>query len=224
MPKPRPRRQKNEHCCPFADGQIVRYVNQDEAFCLPTPNHDMKLLTSLLSLALALPVAAQMPGPVKEHQKLTDMVGVFDAALDYTDMNGKPAKSTGVSIRKQPMGPFWVMDRFQAQMMGQNFMGHGTTGYDPLKKKYVGTWCDSMTPSLMVIEGNFDKTGKILTMTGKGPGMDGKPVTHRLVTTFKDKNTQVFEMFVPGSDGKEMKMMTITYTRRVKAIDKVKDK
>jgi hypothetical protein len=37
---------------------------------------------------------------------------------------------------------------------------------------------------------------------------------HRMVTTEKDANTRVFEMFVPGPDGKEMKVMTITYTRR----------
>ncbi|MFT4513881.1 MAG: hypothetical protein ACI89X_002549 [Planctomycetota bacterium] len=184
----------------------------------------MKLLTSLLSLAIALPLAAQMPQPTAEHQKLAELVGVWDATLNYMGMDGKPATSKGTSIRKRPMGGFWVVDKFQADMMGQKFSGLGATGYDPIKKKYVGTWIDSMTPSLMVTEGGFDKTGKVLTMSGMGPGFDGKPVKHRTVTTIKDKNTNVFQMFVPGPDGKETTMMTITYKRRIKAIDKVPGK
>ena len=184
----------------------------------------MKLLTALLSLALALPLAAQMPQPTPEHQKLAVFVGVWDAQMEYVGMDGKPAKSNGTYVRKQPMGAFWLVDNFQAQMMGQQFRGHGTTGYDPAKKKYVGSWVDSMTPSMMVTEGSFDKTGKILTMSGMGPGHDGTPVVHRTVTTIKDKNTHVFEMFIPTPDGTEMKVMTIVYKRRVKVLDKVPGK
>ncbi|MFT4840219.1 MAG: hypothetical protein ACI8UD_003113 [Planctomycetota bacterium] len=184
----------------------------------------MKLLTSLFSLALALPIAAQMPQPTAEHQKLAEFAGVWDVTIDFVGEDNKPVKSKGTCVRKQPMGGFWLVDKFQAQMMGQSFSGLGTTGYDPVKKKYVGTWIDSMTPSIMVTEGGFDKTGKILTMSGMAPGFDGKPVMNRTVTTIKDRNTHLFQMFAPGPDGKELTMLTITYNRRVKAVDKVPGK
>lgn len=183
----------------------------------------MKILTSLVSLALALPIVAQeMPQPGPEHKKLTSQVGTWSAELSYMGEDGQQTKSKGVSVRKAPLGGFWLIDNFQADMMGMKFRGQGTTGYDPAKKKYVGTWVDSMTPSLMVIEGNFDKTGKILTMEGMGQGFDGKPAKTRLVTTEKDKNTHVFEMFTQMPDGKFMKTMTITYTRQVRKMDKVR--
>lgn len=184
----------------------------------------MKLLTSLFSLALALPLTAQMPQPTAEHQKLTEFAGVWDVTIAFTGEDNKPVKSKGTCVRKQPMGGFWLVDKFQAQMMGQSFSGLGTTGYDPVKKKYVGTWIDSMTPSIMVTEGGFDKTGKILTMSGMAPGFDGKPVMNRTVTTIKDRNTHLFQMFAPGPDGKELTMLTITYNRRVKTVDKVPGK
>ncbi|MFK7738848.1 MAG: DUF1579 domain-containing protein [Planctomycetota bacterium] len=180
-------------------------------------------LAALLFTACAFtaPAAAQMPGPQKEHQPLAAQVGTWDAKMEYTDFTtGKAATSKGTSIRKQPLGGMWLIDQFQTTMMGMPFKGMGTTGYDPAKKKYVGTWIDSMTPSLMVLEGNYDKTGKILTMSGMGVGMDGKPAMHRMVTTEKDANTHVFEMFVAGPDG-DIKVMTITYTRRIAKRDAV---
>jgi len=186
----------------------------------------MKTLSPLICLALALPVAGQdntqPPAPGPEHAKLNEQVGTWTATLAYMGMDGKPTTSSGMSVRKQPLGGFWLVDNFEATFMGQKFRGHGTTGYNPAKKKYVGTWIDSLSPTLMVLEGSFDKTGKILTMAGMSTDQAGKPAKTRLVTTIKDKNTHVFEMFMPGPDGKFFKTMTITYKRQVRKHDSVR--
>ncbi|MFO1050639.1 MAG: DUF1579 domain-containing protein [Planctomycetota bacterium] len=179
----------------------------------------MKLVSLFALLSFALPLAAQdtpeMPKPGKEHQKLQASVGTWDAVMEMTGEDGKPMTSKGVSVRHMAAGGFFLIDDFEGEMMGMKFVGHGLTGYDPLKGKYVGTWIDSMSPNLGVSEGGFDKEGKVLTMTMTGPGMDGKPVTMRMVSTMTDANTEVFEMFAPGPDGKEMRMMKITYNKRV---------
>lgn len=183
----------------------------------------MKLQALLLALTFAAPLAAQMPQPTKQHKMLAMQVGTWNAKMEYLDFNtGKMTTSKGVSIRKQPLGSFWLIDNFQADMMGMTFKGMGVTGYDPQKKKLVGTWVDSMTPSLMVIEGNFDEAGKVMTMSGMGVGADGKPAKTTLKTTVHDKDKHVFEMFTQMPDGKDMKMMTITYTRRVRVMDEVR--
>lgn len=184
----------------------------------------MKLLPSLTSLILALPIAAQIPQPTAEHVKLAEFTGIWDATLNYTDTDGKPAQSKGAMIRKQPMGSFWLVDKFQAQIMGMQHIGLGTTGYDPVKKKYVSTWVDSMSPNLLVTEGTFDKSGKVLTMTGMGPGPDGTPIEHRVITTIKNKDTHVMVMSADNPKGRAQPKLTITYKRRVKAIDKVPGK
>jgi len=183
----------------------------------------MKILTSLLALAVTAPLAAQLPQLEKQHKMLAHQVGTWDAKMEYLDFNtGKPTTSKGVSIRKMPIGGFWLIDNFQADMMGMPFKGMGTTGYDPAKKKLVGTWIDSMTPSLMVIEGNFDAEGKVMTLSGMGVGADGKPAKTTLKTTVHSKDKHVFEMFTQMPDGKDMKMMTITYTRRTRKMDEVR--
>ncbi len=172
------------------------------------------LLPTLLAALLAVPATAQEPPkPGAEHKQLLAAVGTWNAVIEMTDQAGTPTTSKGVSKLTAGPGGFWIVDDFQAQMMGAPFTGHGTTGYDQTKGKYVGTWIDSWSSSVMVLEGTYDAAKKALTMSGMAPGMDGKPVLHTMVTTDKDANTRVFEMFLPGPEGKAMKVMTITYTR-----------
>ena len=176
-----------------------------------------RLLATLLTLTTmtAAPLCAQeMQKPGPQHQKLHSHVGTWDAAMEMMGPDGKPMPSKGVSEVTMGLGGFWLLDDFHGDLGGMPFHGKGATGFDPIKGKYVGTWMDSMSPSMMVLEGDFDAAGKVLTMSGMGMGMDGKPAMHRMVTTHVDANTKRFEMFVTGADGKETKVMTITYTKR----------
>lgn len=111
-------------------------------------------------------------------------------------------------------GGLWLTDDFTGDVMGMPFQGRGTTGFDPRKGKYVGTWIDSMSPTMMVLEGEYDAAGKVLTMTGMGVDHEGKLARHRMVTTKVDATTMRFEMYVADQDGKETKTLTITYTKR----------
>ena len=66
------------------------------------------------------------------------------------------------------------------------FEGRGQFGYDPAKKKYVGTWIDSMSPTLRVLEGTYDAKTKTLTYKGDGVcPIDGSKLLQRMVTTTK---------------------------------------
>jgi hypothetical protein len=64
------------------------------------------------------------------------------------------------------------------------------------------------------MEGDYDKEKKTLTMTGLGPGMDGKPAKFKGVTHFPDNDHQTFTMYAVDADGKDNKMMTIDYVRK----------
>src|SRR5262245_33628234 len=122
---------------------------------------------------------APKPGP--EHEKLKKYAGKWDATVSAGGMESK-----AVADYKMSLGGFWLTADFTGEFAGTKFEGKGTTGYDPLKKKYVGTWIDSMSPTLMVTEGEFDKDGKIYTETTEGPGPDGKVGKMKNVHEFKD--------------------------------------
>lgn len=97
-------------------------------------------------------------------------------------------------------------------MMGTPFTGYGMSGYDNVSGKYWATWNDSMSTGVMVSTGSCDAQ-KVCTFTGSwnDPIKKG-PVTARMTSRQTSPTTEVFEMYGPGKDGKEMKMMEITYT------------
>jgi hypothetical protein len=177
----------------------------------------IQLAVSLLSLLSFAPFAqAQepvMPKPGPEHVNLAKAAGVWDAVVEGEGM--EPAK--GTSTMSMVLGGFWLSDSFSCDFGGMKFEGHGMTGYDPIKKKYVSTWIDSMSPSLLVTEGTFDEKTRTLNMTGDGYDQMGQPVKVRTATIHKDMNTVVFELYNIGADKQEHKVMTVTYTRHVAA-------
>ncbi len=89
-------------------------------------------------------------------------------------------------------------------------------GYNNVTGKYWSTWNDNMSTGLMLSEGTCDTQGKTCTFTGTwdDPVKKGAKVKSRMTTRWTDTTTEIFEMYAPGKDGKEMKMMEITYTKK----------
>ena len=106
----------------------------------------------------------------------------------------------------------WIASDFEGTLGPQKFQGHGLDGYDPVKKKYVGVWVDSMSGSPMSLEGAQDKDGK-LVMTGETSGHDGKPQKVKTITEMKDKDHFTFKFYMVV-EGKEVPAFTIDYTRK----------
>ncbi len=159
--------------------------------------------------------AQEMPKPGPEHALLKQMEGTWDGAVKLVAEPGKPAmESKGVLTSKMDLGGFFLVTEFKGEMMGQNFTGKGMSGYDPTKKKYVGTWADSMGPWLMFLEGSFDKAGKTYTEIGDGPDMTGATVKYKMVTQIKGKDAMHFTVGMVGKDGKDQTVMTIDYKRK----------
>ena len=86
-------------------------------------------------------------------------------------------------------------------------------GYDPVTKKFVSVWVDSMSYAPMSLTGDYDKAKRTLTMRGEVSGPDGKPAKVKLVTVHPDKDHQSFKFFMI-QDGNEIEAMSIDYTRR----------
>jgi len=172
-------------------------------------------LVAFVSIALApLLHAQQPPTPGPEHEVLKNDVGTWDANVEFwAAPTAPPSISKGVSTITM-LGGFWQVDEFKSEMMGAPFEGRGETGYDPVKKKYVGVWVDSMSSGLNLSESTYDAKTRTMDGWSEGPGPDGKPVRSRGVTEWKDADTRVFSMYAPGPDSKEFLALRITYKRR----------
>lgn len=160
------------------------------------------------------------PKPTPEHQRLHDEVGTWDATIKSWEQGpeGEPSESKGVEVVKLQPGGLWILSEFEGKFAGMTFHGAGHTGYDTHKKKYVGTWVDSMSSSLMTTEGDYDEASKTLTSYSKGTDPAGRPYEMKTVQVHKDKDHRVFTMSMKMDEtkGEFVKMMEISYARREK--------
>jgi hypothetical protein len=170
--------------------------------------------TAFLQSAGAQQPAPPVPQPTEEHKLLHKDVGTWDAEISLFLPGEAPVKSKGSEKNELLKGGMWLVSRFEGEMAGMEFAGTGLSGYDPIEKKYVGTWADSMSPHLMIIKGEYDPATKTMTSTGEGREPTGETYQARLVSRHLEDGTRTFEMHMRTPDGEFVKMMEIKYTRR----------
>lgn len=194
----------------------------------------MKRFLSMLALALAVPAYAHDAAPELSpeqqammaayevaatpgapHAALAKMAGSYDLSIkSWNDPAGEPTVEKGTATRRMTLGGRIMVEEIESTMMGQAFTGIGMNGYDNVSGKHWSTWNDSMSTGVMMSEGSCDSAG---TCTFNGQWNDPvtkKPVTARMTSRWTSDTVEIFEMYGPGPDGKEAKMMEITYTKR----------
>jgi hypothetical protein len=161
----------------------------------------------------------------ENHKMLADLNGTWSYTvkmwMDPTP-GAKPQESKGTAVRKSIMdGRFFQMDvTGQMQMPGPDgkpknmtFKGTGIEGYDNVKKKFVGTWIDSMGTGMMMSEGDYDPATKTFTYTGEVEAIPGMKTKVREVLKLADKDHMTFEWY-ENHGGQDAKTMEIAYTRK----------
>lgn len=196
----------------------------------------MRIRTMLLTAAMcgvmgfAVPAMAQDKGapamdpameammkagtPGAEHKMMADWVGSWSVKTKMM-MPGAPVmEGTGSAVITSIFGGRYFQEAFKGDMMGMPFEGMGTSGFDNVSKKFVGTWVDSMSTGIAVTEGTWDAASSTFKydMTFNDP-VTGKAKHGKISVKVVDKNTHVSE-FWDEMDGKWVKTMELTYTRK----------
>ena len=182
-----------------------------------------KLAVCTIAIALGLGTAAlaqempPLPKPGPEHAILAQDVGTWDAVVELVagPPGTAPMTSKGVEVNTIGCGGLCLVTDFKGELMpGVAFTGHGTTTYDTISKKYVGSWVDSMSSGMATSEGAYDPATKKVTGTMAARDMTGAMSKSRTVSEYLDADRRAMTMFSPMPDGKEMQTMRISYTRR----------
>jgi hypothetical protein len=152
--------------------------------------------------------------PGEAHKKLEPLVGTFEATVkSYMDPSKPPEESKGTSVNGWVLGNRFIEQKYDGTFMGQPFSGIGYTGYDNVTKRYVGTWMDTMSTGVMISKGTM--TGKTMKASSSmSDPMTGKVTNMTTTFTIADDDHHKMEMWGPGPDGKNYKMMEIDYTRK----------
>jgi hypothetical protein len=168
-----------------------------------------------MDMQAMMDVYKKLGTPGAPHKMLASMVGSWKTKVkSWCDPNTGPMESTGTSEHKMLLGGRFLQQEFTGEMMGSPFNGIGLTGYDNHTKKYVSIWMDSMGTAFLVFEGTASAYGRTITQESHYDDPIKGPMTWRSVTKIVDDNTHVFEMYGIDKQGKEEKMMEITYTRK----------
>ena len=183
-----------------------------------------RLLTSLSVLTVlaattagaAAQQAPPMPKPGPEHALFKIDVGTWDAVVEASPGPGvPPATSKGVEVNTIGCGGLCLISDFKGELMpGTPFHGHGITTWDVVKKKYTGSWTDSMSQGLLIGESTWDAASKKAAGTMEGPDMTGQVVKMRSVVEYQSDTSRVMTAYAAGPDGKEMQVLKITYTKQ----------
>ncbi|MEO6405595.1 MAG: DUF1579 domain-containing protein [Ferruginibacter sp.] len=156
--------------------------------------------------------------PGEPHKLLASWDGTWTGDIKMWMAPGAPPQVTkGTAVNKMILGGRYQHSTHSSLMMGMPFEGEATTGYDNTKKKFVSSWIDNMGSGVMTMEGDWDESTKTLTLVGKcidPMAGNGREMTVKQTQKVIDQNTQLVEMFSPGPDGKEFKMMEIKMTRK----------
>jgi hypothetical protein len=155
--------------------------------------------------------------PTREHKWLQKFVGEWTYEMDASMEPGKPpVKMTG-SETIRPFGEVWVQGHGTSQMPdGSPAETQITLGYDPLKKRFIGTWLGTMMAHLWVYDGELSADERTLTLNSEGPSMteQNKRANYRDVFEFKNDDLRTLTAFVQGDDGQWSQFMTLDYHRK----------
>ena len=153
--------------------------------------------------------------PGEPHKLFTSLAGTWTTTTkEWMEPGKPPTESTGTAEMKMLLDGRFLYQEYNGQMMGQPFSGIGIDAYDNMTKKYVTAWMDSMGTGIFMMEGTASADGKTITLKGSHPEPGGGRMTHRAIWKIVDNNTQTFDMYGAHRNGKETKMLEITYTRK----------
>jgi hypothetical protein len=156
--------------------------------------------------------------PEKQHEWLKQFVGSWEfegACIMGPDQ--PPMKSTGTETVRM-LGDLWIVAESQGTMPDGNTMtALLTLGFDPAKKKFVGTWVGSPMTALFVYDGELDAKEEVLPLNCTGPSWEdpAKTMQYQDIHEMRKDGTRLLRSQALGPDGKWMQFMSATY-RKIK--------
>lgn len=156
---------------------------------------------------------AGTPGP--PHEALAKTAGTYELAVTSWPAPGAPAmKESATATRTMLLGGRVMLEVIEGTMMGMPFTGRRLEGHDNVTGEQWGVWMDSMSTGMMVSHGTCDADNACTYEGSWNDPITKGPFEVRMTSAWTGPDTMLFEMYGPGKDGQEYKMMEIVYTKK----------
>lgn len=165
--------------------------------------------------------AADQSGPMfatpqSEHEWLQKLVGEWSFEVESAGEPGQPQEKHRGTESVKSLGGLWIVGEGQGDMPGGGTAKMMITlGFDPQRKRFVGTWVGSMMTHLWVYEGELDAAKRVLTLNSEGPSFSDptKLAKYQDIIEVKSDDHRTLSSRVLGDDGKWTQFMTSHYRR-----------
>jgi hypothetical protein len=154
--------------------------------------------------------------PQKEHRWLGQLLGDWTFVTEAVMGPGQPSVTFHGTESARALGEVWVLCEGKGDMPGG---GTGLTvmtlGYDPARKRFVGTFIGSMMTHLWLYDGELDPSGTKLVLDAEGPSFagDGTMAKYKDTIEIKGPDHRTLSSSCLGPDGQWHNFMTANYRR-----------
>ncbi len=174
----------------------------------------MKILLTLSLLTLCTFKGQDDMEPtnkLEQHEWLQQLVGEWNVSSEAIMEPGGDSTTWESKESIRSIGGLWIVAEGTADYDGQSFTSLMTLGYDPNKGAFVGSWIDTIQPTMWSYVGHLDESKRLLTLEAEGPsfGDPSKTAKYRdqieLIGSDEKKTTSS----VLGEDGSWSTFMTV---------------
>lgn len=154
--------------------------------------------------------------PQKEHQWLQRLIGDWRFESEAIMEPGKPPMKWAGSESVRSLGGLWMLCEGRGEMPGGGTaLTLMSLGYDPAKKRFIGTFVGSMITNMWVYDGQLDAAGNVLTLDTEGPSFSDptKMAKYQDIIEIKSDDHRVLSSRFQTDDGKWHDFMTANYRR-----------
>lgn len=153
----------------------------------------------------------QKPEVTKEHRWLQQLVG------EWT-FEAKGMGSTGEGRDKvRPLDDYWIVGEMEGAMSdGNRWRSLLTMGFDPQRKRFVGSFISEGSTWFWTYDGWLEADGRSLVMEAKGPHWEDPTQTldYRDVHRIDGPGQRSLLSYVKKPDGDWELMLEVTYRRQ----------
>jgi uncharacterized protein YndB with AHSA1/START domain len=160
--------------------------------------------------ASQVPSCGGMPAAhTQEHGWLHRLIGEWEYDSECMMPDGQTMRSTAKET-VTTLGGYWVVGQIAGEMPGGGEARSTITmGFDPVSKKFRGTFVGSMMAHMFVYTGTLDADGKRLVLDTEGPAMTGEGMArYRDIVELVSADERLLLSEVAMPDGSWMRFMT----------------
>ena len=175
----------------------------------------MLLLVSVCICTTSVAQPPALPTPTPEHEWLQKFEGKWSSVSKGNLGPDQPKIESKGTVTSQAVGGFWIVNRFEFEVMGSSVAGVQTLGFDSAKGKFTGSWIDSGSDHAWTYEGSLNADKTKLTLNTEGPNLldPTKMSKFRDAYEFKSADEVVATSAIQLEDGAWMVFMKGTMTR-----------